>query len=78
MYPHASGGQQQYFAHFIFSCCRGKSSIGIGDNTTLSNLYRLLCVVVVVVVTVSFCCSSSLVIVDPQLQMNNNNNRITQ
>ena len=70
-----------YTPSFIFSCCRGKSCIGIGDITswTLSNLCRLLCVVlVVVVVTVSLCCSSSPVIVDPQLQMNNNNIKITQ
>ena len=78
--PCTPGGQQQYFAHFIFSCYRGKVCIGIGDKTswTLSNLCRLLCVVIVVVViTVSCCCSSSSVIVDPQLQMNNNN-KITQ
>ena len=85
-YPHpveASGGKEQYsirsvlhlFAHFIFSCWRGKSYIGIwiGDmsSRTLSNCYRFVCFVVVVV-TVSCCCCSSL-IVDPQLQMNNNN-----
>ena len=51
----ASGGQEQYyirsalhlFAHFMFSCCRCKSYIGIwiGDMSswTLSNLCRLLC-----------------------------------
>ena len=86
----ASSGQEQYyirsalhlFAHFMFSCCRYKSYIGIwkGDMSswTLSNLCRLLCFVVVV--TVSYCCSSSFVTVDPQLQMNKNknNNKITQ
>ena len=54
------------FAHFIFSCCRGKSYIGIwiGDMSswTLSNLCRLLCVVAVV--TVSYCCCPASVIVD--------------
>ena len=80
-YPHtveASGGQEQYyirsvlhlFAHFIFSCWRGKSYIGIwiGDmsSRTLSNCYRMVSfVVVVVVVTVSCCCLS--LIVDHQL-----------
>ena len=65
---HTSGGQQQYFTYFIFSYCRVKYGIAIGDMTswTLSNLCRLCCVVVV---TVSFCCCSSFVIVDPQLQI---------
>ena len=67
------------FAHFMFSCCRGKSYIGIwiGDMSswTQNNLCRLFCVVVVVVVTVSCCCCCcSSVIVDLQVQMNNNNN----
>ena len=31
--PHTSCGQQQYFAHFIFSCCRGMSCIEIGNMT---------------------------------------------
>ena len=101
MYPlvETSGGQEQYYtlgqlyiclpiSHFMFSCCRGKSYIGIwiGDisSWTLSNLCILLSVVVVaaavvIVVTVSCCCCSS-VIVDLQLQINsnNNNNKITQ
>ena len=51
-----------FFGHFMFTCCRGKSYIGIGDMSswTLSNLCRLLCVSVVVVaaVTVSCCCLS--------------------
>ena len=85
----ASGSQEEYyissalhlFAHFMFSCCRGKSYIGIWiadmSSWTLSNLCRLFFVVVVV----SWCCCSSCVIVDPQLQMNkknNKNNKITQ
>ena len=85
----ASCGQEQYyirsvlhlFVHFMFSCCRCKSYIGIwiGDMSswTLSNLCRLLCGVVVI--TVLCCCCYSFVIVDPQLQMSkNNNNKITQ
>ena len=87
-YPHpveASGNQEQYyiisalhlFAHFMFSCWRGKSYIGIwiGDmsSRTLSNCYRLayfvvvvVVVFVIVVVTISCWCCSSL-IVNPQL-----------
>ena len=53
-----------FFSHFMFTCCRGKSYIGIGDMSswTLSNLCRLLFVVVVAAVTVSCCCCSSVIV----------------
>ena len=89
----ASSGQEQYyirsdlhfFAHLMFSSCRGKSYIGIfiGDKSswTFRNLCILICFVVVFVfvfVTVECCCCCSSVIVDPQLQLNKNNNKSTQ